>query len=240
MFQDRTRFVDRVGNESGGVYVINFKHIFGQLAAATMDNVVLERFGSKTLRIFRVIREKKYVEESQIQGIVMIPTKETKSLTYQLLENNFIHLQELRKSMVNTAPAKSFYLFYVDMNHVARTLLELCYKSLSNLILRKQSETMLNQRLLDKQDRIESIAANLRSSGEIEDENQLRDQLQDIQDMVKKLGKHDKLFARTIKMGYSIPCFRCRLLNVITLLLCTDVWTSWVALLVRWTRHCLC
>ena len=175
--------MDRVGNESGGVYVINFKHIFGQLAAATMDNVVLERFGSKALRIFRVIKEKKYVEESQIQGIVMMPTKETKSLTYQLLESNFIHLQELRKSMVNTAPSKSFYLFYVDLNHVARMLLELCYKSLSNLILRKQSETLSNQRLLDKQDRIESIAANLRSSGEI-DENQLRDQLRDIQDMV--------------------------------------------------------
>ena len=182
--EDRTRFVDKVGNESGGMYVINFKHIFGQLAAATMDNVVFERFGSKALRIFRVIKEKKYIEESQIQGIVMIPTKETKSLTYQLLENNFIHLQELRKSMVSSTPSKSFYLFYVDLNHVARMLLELSYKSLVNLMLREKFETTSNQRLLDKQDRIESLTANLRTSGEIENEDQLQEQLEEIQNMM--------------------------------------------------------
>lgn len=50
--------------------------------------------------------------------MVMIPTKETKLLTYQLLENNFIQLQELRKSMVSNAPTKSFYLFHIDMNQV--------------------------------------------------------------------------------------------------------------------------
>jgi DNA-directed RNA polymerase III subunit RPC3 len=48
----------------------------------------------------------------------MIPSKETKELTYQLLENNFIQLQELRKSMAANAMSKSFYLFYVDMDQV--------------------------------------------------------------------------------------------------------------------------
>ena len=78
----------------------------------------MEKFGSKALRIFRVIREKLHVEESQLQGFVMIPAKEIKLLTYKLLENNFIQLQELRKSMSNNAPTKSFYLFYVDLNQV--------------------------------------------------------------------------------------------------------------------------
>jgi hypothetical protein len=53
----------------------------------------------------------------------MIPSKETKELTYQLLENNFIQLQELRKSMSANAISKSFYLFYVDMNQVFFILL---------------------------------------------------------------------------------------------------------------------
>ena len=51
---------------------------------------------------------------------VMIPSKETKELTYQLLENNFIQLQELRKSLSANAISKSFYLFYVDINQVSR------------------------------------------------------------------------------------------------------------------------
>ncbi len=51
--EDRTRFVDRIRDEGGGVYSINFKHIFAQLAASTAENVVLEMFSSKALRIFR-------------------------------------------------------------------------------------------------------------------------------------------------------------------------------------------
>lgn len=35
-----------------------------------MDNIVLEKFGSKALRIFRVIRQKAHVEESQLQNLV--------------------------------------------------------------------------------------------------------------------------------------------------------------------------
>ncbi len=99
--------------------MINVKHIFGELAAATAENVILERFGSKALRIFRVVRQKLHVEESQLQSLVMIPAKETKHLTYMLLESNFIKLQELRKSVATTnVMGKSFFLYYVDMDQV--------------------------------------------------------------------------------------------------------------------------
>ena len=49
--------MDRVGDAGGGQYVINVKHLFGELAAAAADGIVLEKFGSKALRIFRVIRQ---------------------------------------------------------------------------------------------------------------------------------------------------------------------------------------
>ena len=149
--EDRTRFCDKVGDAGGGQFLINAKHIFTELASATADNIVLEKFGSKALRIFRVIREKLHVEESQLPVYVMIPAKEIKLLTYQLLENNFIQLQELRKNMSNNAPTKSFYLFYVDLNQVARMVAEMCRKALANSFARKNFEAMQNKRLLDKQ-----------------------------------------------------------------------------------------
>ena len=37
-----------------------------------MEQIILERFGSKSMRIFRYIREKKYVEENQIQQVNII------------------------------------------------------------------------------------------------------------------------------------------------------------------------
>ena len=42
-----------------------------ELAAATVEQIILERFGSKSMRIFRFIREKKYVEENQIQQVII-------------------------------------------------------------------------------------------------------------------------------------------------------------------------
>ena len=65
--------------------------------------------------------KKRHVEESQLQGFVMIPAKEIKLLTYQLIENNFVQLEELRKSLGGSAnaPSKCFYLFTVDMNQAS-------------------------------------------------------------------------------------------------------------------------
>jgi len=167
---DKTRFVDRVGDSGGGQFQVDMKHIITSLVEASMDCVVLEKFSSKAVRIFRYIREKRYVEEGQLQQVVMIPAKETKLLTYQLLENHFIHLQELRKSVAPTAPAKSFHLFYCDLAQVVRTTLSVCYKAMYNCRDRAKFEAVENARLLDKHERVESIAASLRENGGTEEQ----------------------------------------------------------------------
>jgi len=168
---DRTRFVDRVGDAGGGQFSVNVGHIVEQITIATVENIVLEKFGSKALRIFRLIREKMYIEEGGIQELVMIPAKETKLLTYQMMENHYIQLQELRKSGVsNAGPSKVFYLFYIDLGQVVRSCVTTCYKSLYNGRMRDKYEKEENVRLLEKQERIESIAASLRDGGGTEEQ----------------------------------------------------------------------
>ena len=54
--EDQTRFIDKVGDEGGGAFQINFKHVFRELAIATVENVIMEKFSSKALRIFRYYR----------------------------------------------------------------------------------------------------------------------------------------------------------------------------------------
>jgi len=170
MADDRSRFVDRVGDSGGGQFTINIKHILDEITLATLDNIVLERFGSKALRIFRLIREKRFVEEGGLQQVVMIPAKETKMLTYQLMENHFIQLQELRKAAQSTGISKAFYLFYVDLVAVVRNCISTCQKSLFNSKNRAQAETKANARLLEKQERIESIYASMKASGAEEEQ----------------------------------------------------------------------
>ena len=56
-----SRFLDRVGDAGGGQYMVNYLHIIEEIAAATVENIVKEKFGSKSMRIFRYIREKRCV-----------------------------------------------------------------------------------------------------------------------------------------------------------------------------------
>lgn len=167
---DRTRFVDKVGDAGGGQYQINYKHILTELTAATVEQIILERFGSKSMRIFRYIREKKYVEENQVQQVVMIPSKEAKLLTYQLMENNFICLQELKKTINATTPSKALYLFYVNFNQVVRYCLNLCLHTLYNLKQRSSHEMAASARLVEKRDKVGSIMETLRAQGGTEEQ----------------------------------------------------------------------
>jgi DNA-directed RNA polymerase III subunit RPC3 len=167
---DRTRFVDKVGDSGGGQYQVNYKHILTELTAATVEQIILERFGSKSMRIFRFIREKKYVEENQIQQVVMIPSKEAKLLTYQLMENNFICLQELKKTINATTPSKALYLFYVNFNQVVRYCLNLSLHTLYNLKKRSTHELGACARLIEKRDKVHSIMESLRAQGGTEDQ----------------------------------------------------------------------
>ena len=86
----------------------------------------------------------------------------------------------------NNTMGKSFFLFYVDLPQVARMIVEQSYKAIANAYKRKNHESELNQRLMDKYERIEAISANLKNSEEFESSESLQLQLQEVQDMIHK------------------------------------------------------
>ena len=51
--EDSTGLISRTGDSRGGQFAVNYADVFENLACAILDSVVLERFGSKALRIFR-------------------------------------------------------------------------------------------------------------------------------------------------------------------------------------------
>lgn len=189
---DESRFITKVGDASGGQFVINLKNAIEQLTWATLEMVVLEKFDTKAARIFRLVRAKKFIEPEQIQQLAMIPSKEAKRLSYQLLEENFLQLQELRKtSAASSGPAKSFILFHIDFDQVVRMVLELCFKSLYNAMTRRHYDKEVNKRIIDKKHRVDTITMSLKVQGAPEE------QLADIAEMItppekellEKIGK---------------------------------------------------
>ncbi len=53
LYEDSTCLISRTGDSGGGQFAVNYADVFENLACAVLDSVVLERFGSKALRIFR-------------------------------------------------------------------------------------------------------------------------------------------------------------------------------------------
>ncbi|XP_014224628.1 DNA-directed RNA polymerase III subunit RPC3 [Trichogramma pretiosum] len=161
--EDSCKFIMRVGDSGGGQYTVNMKEAFHQLAWATIENVVMERFGSKAARIFRLVRSCNYIEMEKIQQKVMFPPKETKHITYKLTEENYLHYRDFKKSGTN-AP-KTFYLFHIDLDEVVRMTIEHCYHAIYSAIYRRNDDLSKNKRLIDKEWKITTLVKNFRELG---------------------------------------------------------------------------
>ncbi|XP_029307915.1 DNA-directed RNA polymerase III subunit RPC3 [Cottoperca gobio] len=164
LVDDPMEFVGKAGESGGGMYVVNMHRALANLARATLESVVQERFGSRSARIFRLLLRKRHLEQKQVEDFAMIPAKEAKDMLYTLLSQNLVQLQEIPKTP-DYAPSRTFYLYTVNQLPTARMLLQNCYKTVANLIERRLYESKESKRLLEKSQRIEAILASLQASG---------------------------------------------------------------------------
>ncbi|XP_069806194.1 DNA-directed RNA polymerase III subunit RPC3 [Dendropsophus ebraccatus] len=174
---DPLEFVGRSGDSGGGMFVINLHKAVATLATSNLESIVQERFGSRCARIFRLLLRKRHLEQKQVEDFAMIPAKEAKEMLYKMLSVNLVTLQEIPKTP-DHAPSRTFYLYAVNPLAAARMLLQRCYKTVANLIERRQFETKENKRLLEKSQRIEAIIASMQATGAEES------QLQEIEEMI--------------------------------------------------------
>ncbi|XP_064257528.1 DNA-directed RNA polymerase III subunit RPC3 isoform X2 [Passer domesticus] len=161
---DPLEFVGKSGDSGGGTYTVNLHKALVSLATATLESIVEERFGSRCARIFRLLLRKKHLEQKQVEDFAMIPAKEAKDMLYRLLSENLVTLQEIPKTP-DHAPSRTFYLYTVNTLAAARMLLHRCYKSVANLMERRQHEMRENKRLLEKSQRVEAILASMQATG---------------------------------------------------------------------------
>ncbi|NXT85823.1 RPC3 polymerase, partial [Zapornia atra] len=175
---DPLEFVGKSGDSGGGMYTVSILFSFTlSRFHPLMGFSPLLRFGSRCARIFRLLLRKKHLEQKQVEDFAMIPAKEAKDMLYKMLSENFVSLQEIPKTP-DHAPSRTFYLYTVNVPSSARMLLHRCYKSVANLMERRQYETRENKRLLEKAQRVEAILASMQATG-AEDA-----QLQEIEEMI--------------------------------------------------------
>lgn len=125
----------------------------------------MEKHDTKAARIFRLVKMKQFIEQDQIQQLAMIPAKEAKRLTYLLLEEEFFQMQEMKKTGPNIGPSKPTTVFYILLGEVVKKTLELCYKTLFNVMTRRNNDRVVNKRIIDKKERVDTIALGMRLQG---------------------------------------------------------------------------
>ena len=84
----------------------------------------------------------------------MVPLKEAREKLYKMLEHNFVQVQEIPKSS-DHVPARTIYLFNVNIEQVAQIIKADFYKTLKNLKMRlqhhlKQSQVVCERSKLTK------------------------------------------------------------------------------------------
>ncbi|NXA58256.1 RPC3 polymerase, partial [Mohoua ochrocephala] len=175
---DPLEFVGKSGDSGGGTYTVSI--LWGELDVTrgpgasrappspfqhlSLIPLLLRRFGSRCARIFRLLLRKKHLEQKQVEDFAMIPAKEAKDMLYRMLSENLVSLQEIPKTP-DHAPSRTFYLYTVNVMAAARMLLHRCYKSVANLMERRQHEMRENKRLLEKSQRVEAILASMQATG---------------------------------------------------------------------------
>ncbi|NXS33246.1 RPC3 polymerase, partial [Pomatostomus ruficeps] len=157
---DPLEFVGKSGDSGGGTYTVSI--LWGELSIPGQKHS--QAFGSRCARIFRLLLRKKHLEQKQVEDFAMIPAKEAKDMLYRMLSENLVSLQEIPKTP-DHAPSRTFYLYTVNVMAAARMLLHRCYKSVANLMERRQHEMRENKRLLEKSQRVEAILASMQATG---------------------------------------------------------------------------
>jgi DNA-directed RNA polymerase III subunit RPC3 len=172
------RFISKTEDRGDGMYSVNIMRTIDKLLENSLSSIVQNRYCSKSARIYRLLLEKKYLQQKQIEEYAMIPAKEAKQLTYNLYVDNMLRVLQCPKTS-DYAPSRTYFLFSIDKTEVSCDVLQRCYKSVFNAITRRLKEVQQHKVLLERKNFIDALISRLQHQQSFQDVEQ---QIQDLRD----------------------------------------------------------
>ncbi|CAG8777901.1 6485_t:CDS:2, partial [Rhizophagus irregularis] len=117
----------------GGMYIIRYNEICESLKKEIFEDVIMEKYGFKGVRIVRLLYEKSKLDEKAIVNIDESFRSSPKA--YRINERGFVQIQEVPRS-ADRAPSRTFYLWDIDYKK--------CYDH-QRLLEKKEKEDALRQ-----------------------------------------------------------------------------------------------
>ncbi|KAI1725049.1 RNA polymerase III subunit RPC82 domain-containing protein [Ditylenchus destructor] len=183
--------IRRVGDSGNGLYIIDYEKAIEFLCRENIESAIREKIDDKAVRIFRLLCDKNYLEEDQIEKHAMLSAKEAKQTCYALVDNNFITTRQIAKTN-DFAPARTFYLYYVAMSQILGSMIALTTGALRNVIRRRMFEAHKYQALTDRNDKLENIIININAAPEL-DEEAKKEEIMEVQKLYMTDGDRAEL-----------------------------------------------
>lgn len=157
---------------SGGTYVVETKKVLKKMLGDTFALMVGQKLSSFHARIFRIIRDKGSLPQKLIEEIAMVTPKECKEYVFDLVKAGFIKTNYYSR-VQDYVPAKTYFVFTVDLDQVAKRTLEESCHAIYNAMTRRLHEIEQNKQLIDRKKyvdfQIEALSKEENSEQQIED-----------------------------------------------------------------------
>ncbi|EKM55648.1 uncharacterized protein PHACADRAFT_121372 [Phanerochaete carnosa HHB-10118-sp] len=124
---------------NGSKVQVEFEIIDNRLRRRILEAVTRERYGDDGVRIISLLLSTGKLDEKQISKTGMMAPKDVRPLLSAMAADSLISLQEVPKS-ADRNPARTFFLWYVDLQKAYTVLVGSLYKTLYNVITRRKSE----------------------------------------------------------------------------------------------------
>ena len=141
------------GERWGSGIRLTTEAVLQRIKRSIAESYVLERYGERSVRIFRLLLDKGQLNQKLISDMALLPMKSVRTVLYKMMTDDMVKLQDVPKR-ADRNPQNTLYMWSVDLDAAYYAISESVYKSLFNLLLRKQRGLTRNEDLLK---RVESV-----------------------------------------------------------------------------------
>lgn len=133
-------------------YVVNIQSILEFLRRKTAHSITYEKFGDVSGRIFELLLDKKYLDQQRIGDLAIAPSRDVRTRMYEMYKAGFIDYIDISKrGDFNTL--STIFLWHVNPAKFKKAALDMVFKAIFNVRVRKQSECEQKKHVLELVDR---------------------------------------------------------------------------------------
>ena len=90
---NEARFLVKVDQKGGGLYKVNYEIAGQSLKLNIIESIIQETWGLLGCRIWRILQQKKKLDEKQVSKLGMISQKDGRECLYKMMKDGFCFLQ---------------------------------------------------------------------------------------------------------------------------------------------------